>query len=249
MTLILENKPISKLFSSELIDVQTALVKLGFLGGGQIDGVFGPMTLKAWSDWKISVGLGQAEYLTWIGPASWKLLQEQAATVKKRIHNFATKQGTIDAIRYECNAHGLTLKTQHAYVLATTDHETAGSFKPVEEGYYLKGDKVKRHQKSLRYYPYYGRGYVQLTWKSNYAKYSEILGVDLVNNPAMACDPNIALYVLCHGFANGTFTGRRLSTYVNSQKTDFLNARRCINGMDRAAQIADLAHRYLRGLK
>ena len=51
-----------------------------------------------------------------------------------------------------------------AYALATIYHETAGSMQPVEEGYYLGSKtRVKAFQKTLRYYPYFGRGYVQLT--------------------------------------------------------------------------------------
>jgi predicted chitinase len=85
------------------------------------------------------------------------------------------------------------------------------------------------------------RGYVQLTWKANYAKYGQILGIDLVNKPELACLPNVALFVLVHGFKTGSFTGKKLSDYVNSQKVDFVNARRVINGLDKAQKIADMA--------
>ena len=244
MTLILENKPLSKLFSSELIDVQTALKKLGHLTG-EIDGIFGPQTLQAWTDWKRANHLGE---LTLIGPASWKLIQEQAAAVKGRVHNFATKQGTIDAIRYKANSHGLTLKTQHAYIIATVHHETAQTFRPLEE--YGKGKGRSYGKPDPRTgKTYYGRGFVQLTWKENYEKYSQILGVDLVNNPGLACDPNVALFVLVHGFKWGTFTGACLEIYLNSARTDFVGARHCINGTDRAHHIAQLAQAYLKDLR
>ena len=39
---------------------------------------------------------------------------------------------------------------------------------------------------------YRGRGFVQLTGKSNYAKFGKLIGVDLVNNPDLASDPKIA---------------------------------------------------------
>jgi predicted chitinase len=223
--------------------VQAALIKLGHLHGAA-DGIFGPLTLGAWASFKRSIHLGEPDL---ISQASLDSLQKAAAEVKGKVHDFSTKAGTIAAIRWECNAKGLTLKTQHAYVVATVDHETAGSFRPVEEGYYL-GPRAKNFQKKLRYYPYFGRGYVQLTWHSNYQKYSNILGVNLVANPELACDPNIALFVLVHGFKNGTFTGAALERYVNAKKTDFVNARRVINGTDRAAHIAKLAQNYLRSL-
>jgi hypothetical protein len=41
-------------------------------------------------------------------------------------------------------------------------------------------------------YLYRGRGLIQLTGKDNYAKYSKLLGIDLVKNPDLANDPKIA---------------------------------------------------------
>jgi predicted chitinase len=41
-------------------------------------------------------------------------------------------------------------------------------------------------------YKYRGRGLIQLTFKSNYEKYGNLAGVDVVNNPEMANDPEVA---------------------------------------------------------
>jgi len=235
---------LSALYSSDLIEVQTALNKLGYLKG-EIDGIFGPLTLTAWTDWKKANHLGE---LTLIGPASWEALKKEAAATAGKKHDFSSKKGVIDAIRYEANSHGLKLKTQHAYIIATVHHETARTFRPLEE--YGKGKGRSYGKPDPRTgKAYYGRGFVQLTWKGNYEKYSQILGVDLVNNPSLACDPNVALFVLIHGFKWGTFTGARLENYVNSARTDFVGARRCINGTDRAHQIAQLAQAYLKDLQ
>jgi predicted chitinase len=86
---------------------------------------------------------------------------------------------------------------------------------------------------------------VQLTWKNNYAKYGQLLEKDLVGHPELALTPEIAVFVLVHGFKTGTFTGRKISDYVNAGNTDFRNARRCINGLDKADQIAQLARTHL----
>ncbi len=162
-------------------------------------------------------------------------------------HDFSTKEGTIAAIKSECASQGLGIKTQIAYVLATVDHETAHRFQPVSEAFWLKDPDtyLKTHLPSSRYYPYYGRGYVQLTWKNNYEKYAQLLGLDLVNHPQLASNPEVALFVLVHGFKTGTFSGRKLSDYVDIHKTDFVNARRCINGLDKAQAIAEMARSYL----
>jgi hypothetical protein len=126
--------------------------------------------------------------------------------------------------------------------MATVQHETANTYKPVREAFWLS--EAWRRQ-NLRYYPYYGRGYVQLTWLDNYKKYRDILGKDLVGNPDLALDPSIALYVLVHGMANGIFTGRRLGQYVNVNRTDFVGARKVINGTNQDHHIANLAQQWL----
>jgi len=159
--------------------------------------------------------------------------------------DFSTKDGTIAAIKNECASKGLGLKAQIAYVLATVDHETAHTFKPVKEAYWLPDPDAYLKKHHPDYYPYYGRGYVQLTWKNNYSKYGELVGQDLVANPDLALDPQVALFVLVHGFKNGAFTGHKLADHVNASKTDFLNARRCINGVDKQHEIADIATKYL----
>lgn len=165
--------------------------------------------------------------------------------MSSKIHSFGTKQGTIAAIKYECEQNGLVIPEQIAYVLATVEHETGGTFKPVTEAYWLKNpDKyLKEHHGD--YYPYYGRGFVQLTWDYNYKKYGEILNIDLLNNPSLALNPNVALFILVHGFKHGTFTGKKLTDYINTDKCDFVNARKCINGLDKAKHIARLAKKYL----
>lgn len=43
---------------------------------------------------------------------------------------------------------------------------------------------------------YYGRGYVQITWKNNYINYGDSIGQDLVNNPDLALDPEVAASIL-----------------------------------------------------
>ena len=155
-----------------------------------------------------------------------------------------TKDETIADIVDECQKQGLGMDEQVAYVLATTEWETNHTFKPVKEAYWLSEDWRERN---LRYYPYYGRGYVQLTWKDNYQKYAGITDEDLVVYPDAVMEHEIAKFVLVHGFMHGTFTGRKITDYINPAGIDFYNARRCINGTDKAKEIAEIAEAFLAG--
>lgn len=149
---------------------------------------------------------------------------------------------TIKAIVAECKRQGLT-KNQCAYVLATADHESG--FQPVVEAHWMSEDWRRRN---LRYWPWHGRGYVQLTWKANYLKYERITGVPLTQDPSLALRPDIALFVLVHGMKTGAFTGVDLDDCISGNKCDFVGARRIINGLDRAGLIASKALGWLNRL-
>ena len=165
----------------------------------------------------------------------------------------------INLIVETCERYGLTYP-QTAYVLATVAWETAHTFKPIEE--YGKGKNRKygtlyTNSKGQKYgiagsggntylysdYPhlYYGRGFVQLTWFDNYKFAGEQLGIDLINNPDLALQPKYAAEILVKGSANGWFTSKKLSDYINDKSKSYYQARQVINGLDKAQQIADIA--------
>lgn len=131
-----------------------------------------------------------------------------------------------------------------AYCLATAFHETAFTMMPVKEY------GPQSYIKSRRYYPYYGRGYVQLTWEDNYRKMGQKLGVHLLDKDMdLALDPRIAAEIMFVGMRDGDFTARKLGDYFNEVKDDPLHARRIINGLDRASDIAGYYHKFLAALK
>ena len=134
------------------------------------------------------------------------------------------------------------LRNQMAYVLATAYHETAHTMKPVNE---MGGEKYLR---SKKYYPYIGRGYVQITWRENYVKAGKVLGVDFVKHPELLLKPEYAAPILLVGMLEGWFTGKKLSDYITLQKSDFKGARRIVNGTDKADLIADYARDYDKAL-
>lgn len=127
-----------------------------------------------------------------------------------------------------------------AYAFATAFHETARTMQPISE-YGSQG-----YLQSKPYYPYYGRGYVQLTWEDNYRKMGDKLGTNLLGaNKDKALDPVIAAAVMYSGMRDGDFTGKKLSTYFSSTVNDPVSARRIINGTDKADMIADYHEKFL----
>jgi putative chitinase len=130
-----------------------------------------------------------------------------------------------------------------AYILATTHHETGRRFQPIEEVGRGQGRPYGRRDPETGQ-RYYGRGFVQLTWKDNYRKMGAALGADLLRHPELALDLQIALQIIFFGMINGSFTGKRLSQYFNGSTENWRNARRIVNGLDRADEIASIARRY-----
>jgi putative chitinase len=130
-----------------------------------------------------------------------------------------------------------------AYALATTFHETAFTMQPIEEYGKGKGHDYGEPDPQTGK-AYYGRGFVQLTWKNNYEKMGDKLGVDLVNNPEDALDLPIATQILFRGMIDGDFTGRKLEHYFAGNTDDWINARKIINGLDHAGQIAQYGHKF-----
>ncbi|EOW2077602.1 peptidoglycan-binding protein [Vibrio mimicus] len=177
--------------------------------------------------------------------------------------------GQMDEVQRQCllgfcviyqmlNALGFALPVQYlAYVLATTYHETAMTMRPIEE--YGKGaghEYGEPHEMTGQ--TYYGRGYVQLTWYTNYFNATRHVfsldwvkgAVDLVNHPDLALKPFYAAQIAIIGMAQGWFTGKKLSDYVLSDGTyDYVNARHIINGSDKAETIAAYAIMFEKALR
>lgn len=148
--------------------------------------------------------------------------------------------GETPLIVQECQRQGL-LRNQAAYCLATAYWETNRTMQPVKEAYWLSDDWRKNN---LRYYPWYGRGFVQLTWRQNYERIGQRLSLDLTTDPDDVMEPYTAAKILVLGMREGVFTGKKLDDYITLQRSDYRGARRIVNGMDRASTIAELAEEY-----
>ena len=78
---------------------------------------------------------------------------------------------------------------------------------------------------------------------------SEKFGVDFVNQRDKTTEHEWAMKILIYGSEEGIFTGLSLSNYINDRKIDYVNARRVINGTDRASTIANYAEKIAKCLK
>lgn len=136
-----------------------------------------------------------------------------------------------------------------ADILGQIKWETAHTMQPIRESGSLT------YLKSKRYYPWFGRGFIQLTWRDNYAAFQKevlsLFDLDILANPDAALDPQVAAYIAFEGMIEGRFAKDRrdgkpakLAKYFNDTTTDWLNARRIVNGMDRAAEIAAIAKQF-----
>lgn len=137
-----------------------------------------------------------------------------------------------------------------AYMLGTVRRECGSDMHPIRE---VGRGKGMKYGKVINGHVYYGRGYVQLTWDWNYKEMGRILGIDLYNNPDLALRQDIAAKIMIEGMTKGKsnrgdFTGVSLENYFNSDKTDWVNARRIINGLDKADLISGYARQFYMAL-
>lgn len=138
-----------------------------------------------------------------------------------------------------------------AYMLATAYHETASTMQPITEyggkkyfDKYDTGSLAKQLGNTPEAdgdgYTWRGRGYVQLTGYRNYSVADQKLQLhgELIRNPDLALKDDIAAQIMLFGMTEGWFTGRKLSDYFSETTSAWGDARRIINGTDKASLIA-----------
>jgi putative chitinase len=129
-----------------------------------------------------------------------------------------------------------------AYPLATTAHETGFAMWPIEE--YGRGEGMSYGKQDPETgQTYYGRGFVQLTWRENYARADQELAYgstaedwdSLEWNAGNALKLDVAAEVMFQGMVEGWFRGdeygrHNLERYFNEDADDPYKAREIING-------------------
>lgn len=173
--------------------------------------------------------------------------------IVRSLHHGILNQNQVDGYTFILDVweqkHDDLPKDYLAYALATAYHETAATMQPVVEygpkSYFQKYD-IGKLAKALGNttaldgdgYLLRGRGYVQLTGHRNYVYAGQQLGIDLRGNPELATDPHIAAQIMFAGMLGGWFTGKKLKDYMVKGVFQKVNARRIINGTDKAVKIA-----------
>jgi putative chitinase len=92
---------------------------------------------------------------------------------------------------------------------------------------------------------YFGRGHVQLTWEENYQKGEQMLAdhyglvAPMHQYPHRMLEDETSALVLYDGMIYGWFTGLCLDDFFNANAEDPVNARKIVNGLDKAELIAN----------
>lgn len=169
--------------------------------------------------------------------------------VASTIRPFAKRN--LPLVLNQCLRDGVSDKGQIAYIFATAQHESHfGRFMmEIASGSAYEG----RCSDLGNCFPgdgrrFKGRGFVQITGRRNYTQWARKLGIDFVSNPEKVAVPETAAIILVRGMRDGSFTGLKLSDFIVAGRRDFFEARRIVNGYNRAADIRDISQAYFNAI-
>ncbi|MBV5262022.1 hypothetical protein FLX56_26850 [Synechococcus moorigangaii CMS01] len=225
--------------------VQRLLQRLLSLEDFTIDGHFGPQTEQAVRRFQLSAELTIDGI---VGGQTWMALLNQWVEVYPPLRPLitygdrlvqtlanhplqATARKTIPLLLETCQRCGIIELTQVAYILAIACHE--GAFGENLTPAAALGDALESRRDLGNIQPgdglrYQGRGFVKIVGRLHYTRWSDRLGVNLVDHPAFAAEPHLAAIILVLGMRDGSFTGRKLDDYLKGDRQDFYHAHRVV---------------------
>lgn len=170
-----------------------------------------------------------------------------------------TQVDGIEAMLNEWDKRGLTDLRWLAYIFATTYHETGKTMQPIEE---IGRGKNRKYGKKVKYTGesyitpdklYYGRGHTQNTWYEMYDTLTKQATKDgkhwnFLEQPELLLQMEPSIWATFHCMVKGVYTGKSLKSYFNETTEDWINARRIINGTDKADLIAGYGKLFFEGL-
>lgn len=159
---------------------------------------------------------------------------------------------------------GFTDARDLAYLLATPIVETDWTMQPIKErggaAYYkrmydIEGERPKKARELGNINPgdgakFPGMGFVQSTGRGNARKLTALVkeifkeDVDFEQTPERLMEPKYAALALIVGLERGIFTGKKLADYLRSSPPNWKEARRTVNALDRADEIAGYAKQF-----
>lgn len=153
-------------------------------------------------------------------------------------------------------------KRKLAYILATDWHEGDKTMQPIKEyggdAYFVRrywdNKKLAKELGNLSAQDaidFCGKGKPMITGRANYTKMGKILGYPLDKKPDLMFDLKITTEVMFEGMLTGRslkgdFTGLHLGQFFNAKNNDPINARRIINGTDKAKLISEYHYKFLK---
>ena len=232
----------------DVAEIQRRLSGLTFYPASKIDGLWGNITESAVTEFCDKVNVPHKSYeselyqrFSDLNPESYitdEIIfdfesggvdpREWSNAKRSRFRDFAALK-LLPAVISLSKKLYMDIPMQWAVIMANIEHETFGTYLPVKEAFYV-GEKAQlRYLKSQPYgLDEAGRGLMMLTWKSNQIKYGNIFRIPLHLNADILCDltspesraiaGSLSLFTAVHGFATGTFTGKKMSDYINKTK-------------------------------
>ena len=182
--------------------------------------------------------------------------------VRQTLFDGGLDQGQVDGMEADLNywqANYPNGNHQHlAYIMATDYWETARTMQPIPERggkdrlnrmYGPEGDRPDKARELGNTTPgdgaTYTGGKIQLTGRKNFRRQERKLGIPLESSPELILDMEVSVAVLFGGMMDGDFTGKSLSDYTaKNGELDWTNARRVVNGLDHASEIAAIARKF-----
>jgi putative chitinase len=261
-----------------LVAVQQIILRDGGFDPGPIDGVWGDQTQRAFDGWSKEREEAASPLPPPALRAPRKIdVVAFFDRIREEPFGGALRQSQVDGVTRLLDVQERyfpTLPDDHlAYCLSTVYRETGARMQPIVEiggpayftrMYDIRGARPAKARELGNIFPgdgakFPGMGDVQSTGRNNAKKARVIiktvlaLDVDFEAEPKKLLDPLYSAIIMFHGMIHGTFTGKSLSDYIDGDGIEdageFKSARRIVNGVDHAAEIAGNATHFLAAIR